>query len=240
MAKAKVRKSRSIVVGHLEKINSKVFDRYQKQITDLIKGNYGVYALYRRDKLYYIGMATDFKRRIKQHLRDRLKGKWNHFSLYLLRRIDHLREIEALLVRIAEPGGNKQRGTLGRSKNLGPQLKRILTADSKKVIDEILESGRKKKKKVKRTIKKGKTKKGEIPLKGYLRDWQRIYAGYKGKEYKGKVLPSGRIKYDGRLYNSPTAAAQVIVDRRTVNGWRFWKYKDKRDKLVPIANLRVL
>ena len=67
MGKKRIRRgSRPIVAGHLEKISSKVFDRYRRQITDMIRGNYGVYALYRRDKLYYIGLATDFRRRINQ------------------------------------------------------------------------------------------------------------------------------------------------------------------------------
>ena len=40
MAKKKKtkRRARPIVIGHLEKISSKVFDRYRKQITDMIKG----------------------------------------------------------------------------------------------------------------------------------------------------------------------------------------------------------
>ena len=105
MAKKKKakRKSRSIIVGHLEKISSKVFDQHRKQISEIIKNNYGVYSLYRRDKLYYIGLASDFKKRIHQHLKDRHKGKWNYFSLYIIRKSDHIREVEALLVRIAQP-----------------------------------------------------------------------------------------------------------------------------------------
>jgi len=81
MAKKKVkRKSRAIVVGHLERVSSKVFDDYKRQITEIIQGHHGVYALYRRSKLYYIGLATDFKRRLNQHLKDRHKGKWTHFD----------------------------------------------------------------------------------------------------------------------------------------------------------------
>ena len=237
MKKKKVKRcSRPIVIGHLEKVSSKVFDRYRKQITDLIKGNYGVYALYRRDKLYYIGMATDFRRRINQHLKDRLKGKWNYFSLYLVRKIDHLREIEALLVRIAGPGGNKQKGKLIRSKNLRPKLKRLLTEDTKRIIDEILGGDRRGVRKRKKA--KEKLVKGEKSLRGLLRDYQRIYANYKGRDYKAKVLRSGTIKFNGKLYNSPTGAAKVIIARGAVNGWDFWKYKDKSGDLRRIADLR--
>lgn len=237
MAKKKIkRKSRPIVIGHLERVSSKVFDRYRKQITDMIRGNYGVYALYRREKLYYVGLATDFRRRINQHLRDRHKGKWNYFSLYLIRKIDHLREIEALLVRIGKPGGNKQKGKLKRSKNLRPRLKRLLTEDTKRVIEEIL--GIEKPVKEKRKPRKGKSITEKRPLKGLLRNYQRIYANYKGKQYKAKVLPSGFIKFNDKLYDTPSGVARAIIERGAVNGWNFWKYKDQSGNLVPIGSLR--
>ena len=237
MSKNRIQKvARPIVVGHLEKISSKVFDQYRKQITDMIRGNYGVYGLYRRDKLYYIGLATDFRRRINQHLRDRHKGKWNYFSLYLIRKIDHLPEIEALLVRIAKPGGNKQRAKLKRSKNLSPRLKRLLTEDTKRIIEEIL--GIEKPVKRKRKIVKEKTVRKERPLKGLVRGYQSIYASYKGKQYKAKVLPSGSVKFNDKIYNTPTGAATAIIDRGAVNGWNFWKYKDTSGNLLPISRLR--
>jgi len=234
--KKESRKSRPIVIGHLEKVSSTVFDQYRKQITGMIKGNYGVYALYRRSKLYYIGLATDFRKRINQHLKDKHKGKWNYFSLYLIRKIDHLREVEALLVRIAEPGGNKQKGKLKRSKNLRPQLKRLLTEDTKRVIEEILGGETKQKKKRKKLT--GRAKAVNRPLKGLLRNYQRIYANYKGKEFKAKVLPSGSVKFNDKIYDSPSGAAKNIIERGAVNGWNFWKYKDKSGNLVPLKKLR--
>ena len=45
MAKKAKRGTRPIVVGHLEKIRSGIFERYPEQVTGLIKGNQGVYAL---------------------------------------------------------------------------------------------------------------------------------------------------------------------------------------------------
>jgi len=71
-----------------------------------------------------------------------------------------------------------------------------------------------------------------------LRDWQRIYTKYKGKDYKAKVLPSGSVKYNGKLYRTPTGAAMVIISRGAINGWNFWKYKNKEGKLVKIEELR--
>jgi len=238
------RVSRPIVIGHLERVSSKVFDRYRKQITDMIRGNYGVYALYRREKLYYVGLATDFRRRINQHLRDRHKGKWNYFSLYLIRKIDHLREIEALLVRIGKPGGNKQKGKLKRSKNLRPRLKHLLTEDTKRIIEEIL--GIEKQVKDKRKSRQGKStkekrpisKKIKRPLKGKFESGKVIYATYKGKEYKAWVYGNGGIRFQGKIYETPSGAGKAILDKGAVNGWNFWKYKNSSGELIPIGTLR--
>lgn len=234
------RKSRSIVTGYLEKISSKVFDEYRKQITELIKGNYGVYALYRREKLYYIGLASDFKKRLNYHLRDHHKGKWTHFSLYIIRKTDHIREIEAILLRIADPTGNYQKGKLKGSRNLRPTLKRIMTEDSRRVIKEILGQADKPVKRAKAKTRRKKTTEGDRPLKDLLKGWQRIYATYKGKDYKAKVRPNGTIEMipGGQLYDSPSAAANAILDKGQANGWLFWKYKAKSGKLVKLAGLR--
>jgi len=244
MAKKKTsRKSRSIIIGHLERINSKVFDQYRKQITDIIKGNNGVYALYRRDKLYYIGLATDFKKRIHHHLKDRHKGKWNYFSLYIIRKSDHIREIEALLLRIADPTGNYQKGKLKSSKNLGPKLKHLLTEDFKNFLDEMFGDQKKyaKQKTIKKIAKK-KTKStihrsADRPLKGLFPTGKVIYATYKGKDFKAWVRSNGSIRYDGTYYATPSGAGKAARKKET-DGWRFWKYKDKSGNLVKIDALR--
>ena len=41
------RKSRTLVLGYLERVASKAFDRYPKQVTELIGKQQGVYALYK-------------------------------------------------------------------------------------------------------------------------------------------------------------------------------------------------
>jgi len=239
MSKKKAKRgSRPIVVGHLEKIGRGVFSRFQRQITECVKGSFGVYALYRKNKLYYIGLASNLKSRIRGHLKDKHGKSWTHFSLYVFRRESHIRELESLLLRISYPEGNLQRGKLKGSLNLKPKLKSLIKRqyedDIKNWFDELKEAG----KKTHRAGKKVGQKSVKRPLKGLLRDWQRIYANYKGKKYKAKVLPSGSIKINEKIYNTPTAAAKAIVDRNTVNGWNFWKYKDGKGNLVPMKTLR--
>ncbi len=241
MAKKKVkRKSRPIVVGHLEKISSGVFERYPEQITGLTEGTQGVYALYRRQKLYYIGLASDLKRRIKWHLKDKHKGKWDRFSLYIIRKTDQIREVESVVVRIAEPRGNKQRGRLGGSKNLVRKLDAAIKERQKEERRGMLGDGKGKaaRKKVKKRRKKAKGKKEERPLKGFFPGGKRIYATYKGKDYKAWVYGGGSIRLNGKLYASPSMAGISVTKKKTINGWKFWKYKDKNGKLVYIDQLR--
>jgi hypothetical protein len=240
MAKAKKakRKSRAIVRGHLERIKSKVVEDYKDHITKLIGQNHGVYALYKDDELYYVGLATDLKGRIRNHLKNRHKGKWNRFSLYIIRKQDHIREVESLLMRIARPPGNRQLGKLSRSKNLMPDLIRMLDEHIKRLLGKPKKTGRKKiKKKVKKKSKKVKVQKIQRPLKGLIGGGKRIYATYKGKDYKAVVYNNGKIKLDGIFYESPSGAGKAIVNR-SVDGWYFWKYKDNEGNLVRIHNLR--
>ncbi len=239
MAKKKVkRKSRPIVIGHLEKISSGVFERYPEQITGLTEGTQGVYALYRRQKLYYIGLASDLKRRIKWHLKDKHKGKWDRFSLYIIRKTDQIREVESVVVRIAEPSGNQQRGRLRGSKNLVRKLDAAIKEKQKEERRGMLGDGKGKatRKKVKKRRKKAKGV--ERPLKGTFPGGKVIYATYKGKEYKAWVRTNGGIRFSGHTYDTPSAAGMAIVKRRTCNGWGFWKYKDKKGELVALASLR--
>jgi hypothetical protein len=233
----KKHKSRPIVIGHLEKISSRMFERYPEQITGLVKQGQGVYALYRRDKLYYIGLASDLERRIKWHLKDKHKGKWDRFNLYMIKKTDHIREVESLLIRIAEPEGNKLRGKLGGSKNLGRDLK----AAVKWRQNEERETFFGQRKGSEKKGKKGKiTGKSNRPLKGYFPKGKMIYTNYKGEDYKAWVYGGGAIKMipSGKLFNSPSLAGIAITKKMTMNGWRFWKYKDKNGGLVYIDQLR--
>jgi len=238
MARKKKHKTRAIVAGYVEKVSAQIFDRYQKEITDMIRGYQGLYALYRKDKLYYVGLASNLKSRIKHHLINRHKGKWTHFSLYIIRKAGHIKELESLLLRIAYPAGNTMKGKLRNSKNLLPILRKRVANKSREEIETIFmgTSFLAKKSKKKERIKR----KAELPLKGLLKSYQRIYCSYKGNKFRAKVLPSGIIKMipGGQLFNSPSSAAKAIIDKGAVNGWNFWKYKDKSGNLAPLNKLR--
>lgn len=100
----------SLVCQHLENISRDALEQYQDIIRQYVRNRQGVYALYSRGKLYYVGLARNLRMRLAHHLRDRHGESWDRFSVYLTIGDSHLRELESLILRIVKPKGNKQKG----------------------------------------------------------------------------------------------------------------------------------
>src|ERR1700687_595857 len=105
-----MRQRTHFVYEHLENISREALEKYQSVIRRYVRRRQGVYALYRRGKLYYVGLASNLRSRLKNHLRDRHGKSWDRFSVYLTVSDAHLRELEALILRIVPTKGNKQKG----------------------------------------------------------------------------------------------------------------------------------
>ncbi len=202
----------------------------------------GLYALYRKDKLHYVGLASNLRNRIPHHLKDRLKGTWTHFSLYIIRHPDHIKELESLLLRIAYPKGNSIKGKLKRSANFLPILKRNTKQAAIEEWENIFRNSQQSANnhKVSHKRKRKYDSKAERPLQGLLKAYQRIYCTYNGKEHKAKVLPNGVVELipSKKRFDSPSMAGIAVIKKKTINGWKLWKYKDKNGELVYIDTLR--
>jgi hypothetical protein len=111
-------KRSQLVTQYLENVSSKAFDKYQSIIRSYVGRRQGIYALYKRDKLYYVGLASNLRSRLRQHLRDRHAGKWDRFSVYLTLDSSQLRELESMALRIVMPKGNRQMGKFYKAENL--------------------------------------------------------------------------------------------------------------------------
>jgi hypothetical protein len=236
MSKRRKRKlsSRPIVSGYLEKVSADIFDRYKEEIISVIAGHQGIYALYDKNKLHNVGLASDLKNRIKQHLKDKHQDRWSHFSLYIIRREEHTKEVESLFLRIYRPKGNVVKGKLRRAINLLPKLKVQVKEKIRQEYVDLFKGYELFDKKKKKHRRKHKFN----PLKGRFPEGKVIYANYKGKEYKAWVYSNGRIRVNGEIFDSPSLAGLVVTKKRTMNGWRFWKYKNKNGELVYIDTLR--
>ena len=105
-------KRKPLVTQHLERISRDALAKYQNIIRRYVRGRWGVYALYRGNRLYYVGLASNLSGRLNRHLKDRHKESWDRFSVYLTIGDSHLKELESLILRVVRPFGNKMAGTV--------------------------------------------------------------------------------------------------------------------------------
>lgn len=242
MRKKPMKNKRALVLGFLENISSKIFSDYPQQLTDLVGKKHGIYALYKGNRLYYVGLATNLRGRIKQHLKDKHTGKWDKFSIYLIKEAQHIKELETLIMRVADPAGNTVKGKLPKAENLKSNLEHTIKSFQDKKREDIL--GRKviKKTPTKNIFKKAKTKtkKGEPVLAPYIKKFNKsfkIRGTYKGATYRAIVNKSGTVRYNGVAYNSPSTAG-VAARKYATNGWKFWHFKNRKGEWVKLDALR--
>jgi len=221
---------RTLVTQKLEHVSKAVFERYLDQITQLVGDSPGVYALYDEGELYYVGKSVDLRNRVKHHLKDRHGASWTHFSVYLTRREEHIHEIESLLVRIANPTGNR---VVPKGRSSGPLLK-LLQRHIKQRQQEELASlfGRRPSR---RAVAPDRNEEGE--LVGLVSVKTRLRRTYRGKDYTAVLLPKGQIVVRGRRFLSPSAAAQSIA-RGGINGWYFWWVEKPDGEWVKLKEIR--
>lgn len=225
-------KGQQLVLEHLERVSGKVMSEYPQILRAQLRGRAGVYALYRKDKLFYVGLASNLTVRLKQHQRDRLRGKWDRFSVYLTARDEHIKELESLVLRIVVPSGNRAGGRLANSKDLRPNIHRLIAesdADNRKIL---MGENRRSRPPGQKTGKK------ETGAPKGLLGKRRSLQGYrKGWEYHATLRPNGTIKYGQRIFQSPSAAAAAALGR-ACNGWTFWRYRDGSGQWVYLRKLR--
>lgn len=181
-------KSGHLVCQHLENISSNALEKYQKIIRQYVRRRSGIYALYRGDRLYYVGLASNLRSRLKGHLRDRHRNLWDRFSVYLTIGNDYIKELESLILRISKPIGNKVKGKFKHSDNLFRLFAKDIRGVQKKGLNQIL--GRE----MTSLVLEGKSQKGrKTTLARYIQKRLRIRAKYKGKIYKALVRRDGMV-----------------------------------------------
>lgn len=229
-----MRRRTQLVCQQLEGISREALDKYQSIIRAYTRKRNGVYALYKGDKLYYVGLAIDLRRRLKQHLKDRHVDAWDRFSVYITIGDHHIKELESLLLRITRPAGNKQIGKFAKCENLVRRFTRDIKTQQREEITGLLGH--------KRTAVAGRDDADKRPvLAPYVHDIprRRLRAPYKGKMFKARVRDDGAITIYGtkRRFNSPSLAAIHCINRN-MNGWWFWRYERSPGEWVRLVHLR--
>jgi len=244
----KRRRARGLVVGHLERVSGDVFVNRSDAITELAGNRPGIYALYKNNVLYYVGLARKLrlKGRVKSHLRDRHAGKWNAFSMYFVRSERYLKDLESLAIRIAYPKGNKARGKFGGAPDLRRMLRKKMLHSAREEIDALM--GRTARpvgvEPAPPSISAHKPLKmrrddAHVPvLKGLLTD-KALRMRYKGKKYRAWINRSGTIRlvHTGELFDSPSSAAKAIRKQES-NGWYWWEFRDNQGEWQRLQELR--
>ena len=162
--------------------------------------------------------------RVNHHLKDRHRGKWERFSVYLTVTDEHIRSLEALVLRIVDASGNKQKGRLPGAQDLARRVKRDAEERARDEAASLLGGNfihRRRQQKIRKA-------KGTERLRGLLDRSIPLRAKYKGKIYRATFRKDGKIRHAGKLYGSPSKAAAAVIGR-AANGWYFWRYKDGRD-----------
>jgi hypothetical protein len=227
-------RSEQILEGYLEQLSGKIMAQYRDLLRSMIRGRSGVYALYKGERLYYVGLATNLMGRINGHLRDRHKGLWTRFSVYLTARSDqpHVRELEALLLRIASPNGNRVSGRIRHAQNLSRSLAAEMAKRDAERRDQLL-GGFAAKRKRRKQLRSGK---GATALQGIAGRRVLLRGALKGESYRATLRADGQVRYGKRLFKSPSAAATPATGRRK-NGWWFWRVR-KGGEWVRLRELR--
>ena len=233
MATTRKKTKNPLLLGHLEGISWKVLQEYHELVRSLIRGKSGIYALYRGRNIYYVGLATNLMGRLKIHLRDRHHGSWDRFSVYLTGTDEHIRELEALVLRIVNPAGNRVTGRLKASRNLHPVLNELAKgadADRRASLLGGAVAARRRRRKATHFI-------GASALAGVSDRRIALRARYRGQLIKATLLTDGTIRLRSTVYPSPSAAAKAIKNRAT-NGWTFWLFRNPDREWVPLSSLR--
>jgi hypothetical protein len=225
--------SNGIVREYFERMDGGILGDYAAAVKSLIHGHAGVYALYKGDRLYYVGLARNLMGRVKSHLKDRHARRWNKFSVYLTPENDLIRPLEALVLRIVNPEGNRVKGKLKGAKDIGRTLNTMM-ADSDADRRARLLGGHVARRRRRTNLG---ARRGSLGLAGLLDRRITLVGTYRGEKYRASLRKDGKIQYGGEIYSSPTMAAKAIVGR-AVNGWKFWKYRKPRGEWVQLEEMR--
>jgi predicted GIY-YIG superfamily endonuclease len=222
-----------LVSQHLENIARDALEKYQAVVRRYVRRRQGVYALYRRNKLYYIGLASNLRSRLAHHLRDRHKESWDRFSVYLTIGDSHLKELESLILRVVKPEGNKQKGKFIKSEDIRKLFAKDIRSRQREERDSFLG-----KEKIAEAEEEGLADGKQAILANYFKGRKKLQAHYKGKIIRAYVRHNGLIRFKGKDYWSPSLAAAKACNRPSYNGWRFWKYERAPGDWVPLNELR--
>jgi hypothetical protein len=207
-----------LVTQFLENISRAVLEEHPELADAFVKRRNGIYALYNKGELYYAGLTSDLHWRLKHHLKDRHRDSWDSFSVYLTIGDKHLRELESLLIRVACPPGNRQKGRFAGAENLEKRFERAIDRQHEAAKCRLL----------------GRPVEEPVSADDSVHATH-LCAWYKGKRHDARLRRDGKIRHDRKVYSSLSAAASTICGHNTNGRW-FWHFERSPGDWVRIMN----
>lgn len=122
--KGKMRSHRgALVKGYAEGLSASLLEKFPEAFKAVVGRKSGIYILTKNKEVYYVGMAGKLPDRLKKHLEDRHRRKWDGFNFYRIGKKKYIKDIESILIRVVDPEGNKIRGRFGSKRNLRNKLR---------------------------------------------------------------------------------------------------------------------
>ena len=212
-----------LVIEHLEGISRTAIKRYPDIITEFVRGRSGVYALYKGNDLYYVGLAKNLRSRLRGHLRDRHAEAWDRFNVYLTQGDEHLKELESLVLRIAAPKGNRTAGKfMGSSDLLRIFRQRIVNSQKRELADITLGEAPRVSKD--RTVRRKRGEYDTIVCPAHQGGFEREFLGrnrWYAIRISKNVIP--RLKFIALYVTSPISQISHYGRIRSIKPWHSGK-----------------
>ncbi|MDI6760426.1 MAG: hypothetical protein QMD05_06335 [Candidatus Brocadiaceae bacterium] len=134
----------ALIKGMSKRLPSEMLEDplFRKELQEIMKGYSGIYGLYRRDSLYYVGLTTNLFGRIGWHLKDRHAGKWDSFVIFRIKKVNYLKDIETLVSHLVEIPGARVKGKVPRD------------ADITRILRDVWQEHKKKMKEIEKALRK--------------------------------------------------------------------------------------
>ena len=118
----------ALIKGMSRRLPSEILESplFAQRLKDIMRRYAGIYALYRKEELYYVGLTRNLLGRIRWHLRDRHAGKWDTFIVFRIERVKYLKDIETLIHHLVDAPGNRVKGKVPRDSDLNHVLREVL------------------------------------------------------------------------------------------------------------------
>jgi len=138
MIKAKKRKSSkgALIKGMTRRLPIAILENevFRRRLREIMRGYAGIYAMYKKNELYYVGLTKNLFGRLKTHrLRDRHAGKWDEFIIFRIKKVNYLKDIETLLTHLVELKGNRVKGKVPLDGDINKVLSDILSDHKKEI-----------------------------------------------------------------------------------------------------------